>query len=99
MRVTVRLFARLRDIAGAAELTRDIAQGATIRSVWRQLAGEYPELGTVRAIDFVRGQRRLRADGSGIERRRRSGVSAAGVGRVTRSTQNSGTAEPVNREP
>ena len=45
MRVTVRLFARLRDIAGAAELTRDIAQGATILSVWRQLAGEYPELG------------------------------------------------------
>ena len=44
MRVTVRLFARLRDIAGAAELTRDVAQGATIRSVWRQLAGEYPEL-------------------------------------------------------
>ena len=45
MRVTVRLFARLRDIAGAAELTRDIAPGATIGSVWRQLAGEYPELG------------------------------------------------------
>jgi molybdopterin converting factor subunit 1 len=44
MRVTVRLFARLRDIAGAAELTRDIPQGATIRSVWRQLAGEYPGL-------------------------------------------------------
>jgi molybdopterin converting factor subunit 1 len=45
MRVTVRLFARLRDIAGAAELTRDIAHGATIQTVWRQLAGEYPELG------------------------------------------------------
>jgi molybdopterin converting factor subunit 1 len=45
VRVTVRLFARLRDIAGAAELTRDIAQGATIGTVWRQLAGEYPELG------------------------------------------------------
>ena len=45
MRVTVRLFARLRDITGASELTRDIAQGATIESVWRQLAGEYPELG------------------------------------------------------
>ena len=42
MRVTVRLFARLRDIAVAAELTRNVAQGATIRSVWRQLAGEYP---------------------------------------------------------
>jgi molybdopterin synthase sulfur carrier subunit len=45
MRVTIRLFARLRDIAGAAELSRDIAAGATIGSVWRELAGEYPELG------------------------------------------------------
>jgi molybdopterin converting factor subunit 1 len=45
MRVTVRLFARLRDIAGAAELSRDIAPGATIQNVWRDLAGEYPELG------------------------------------------------------
>ncbi len=44
MRVTVRLFARLRDIAGASELARDIAPGATIGSVWRQLAGDYPEL-------------------------------------------------------
>jgi molybdopterin converting factor subunit 1 len=45
MRVTIRLFARLRDIAGAAELSRDIVAGATIGSVWRELAGEYPELG------------------------------------------------------
>ena len=45
MRVTVRLFARLRDIAGTAELSRDIAPGATIQTVWRQLAEEYPELG------------------------------------------------------
>jgi len=44
VRVTVRLFARLRDIAGSAELTREIAQGATIQSVWRELAGEYPAL-------------------------------------------------------
>jgi molybdopterin converting factor subunit 1 len=44
VRVTVRLFARLRDIAGAAELTREIAAGATIRSVWRQLVGEFPGL-------------------------------------------------------
>ena len=44
MRVTVRLFARLRDIAGAAELSRDFAQGATIGAVWRELAGEFPEL-------------------------------------------------------
>jgi molybdopterin converting factor subunit 1 len=44
VRVTVRLFARLRDIAGAAELPRDVAAGATIGDVWRQLAGEFPEL-------------------------------------------------------
>ena len=42
MRVTVRLFARLRDIAGTSELARDVAPGTTIRAVWRQLAGEYP---------------------------------------------------------
>jgi molybdopterin converting factor subunit 1 len=41
--VTVRLFARLRDIAGASELARDLAPGATIADVWRQLAGEFPE--------------------------------------------------------
>ena len=44
MRVTVRLFARLRDIAGADEIARDIAPGATIGSVWQQLAGDYPGL-------------------------------------------------------
>ena len=44
MRVTVRLFARLRDIAGASELARDIAPGATIGAVWRQLVHEFPEL-------------------------------------------------------
>jgi molybdopterin converting factor subunit 1 len=44
VRVTVRLFARLRDIAGAAELSREVGAGATIGSVWRQLVQEYPEL-------------------------------------------------------
>jgi len=44
MRVTVRLFARLRDIAGASELARDLAPGATIGTVWRQLVGEFPAL-------------------------------------------------------
>jgi molybdopterin converting factor subunit 1 len=43
MRVTVRLFARLRDIAGASELARDIAPGATIGVVWRQLTREFPD--------------------------------------------------------
>ncbi|MEQ1730336.1 MAG: molybdopterin converting factor subunit 1 [Vicinamibacterales bacterium] len=44
MRVTVRLFARLRDIAGAAELPRDVAPGATVRTLWQELASEFPEM-------------------------------------------------------
>ena len=44
MRVTVRLFARLRDITGASELGRDVAPDATIGSVWRQLVAEFPDL-------------------------------------------------------
>ena len=41
--MTVRLFARLRDIAGAAELSREVSPGATIGTVWRQLVGEFPD--------------------------------------------------------
>ncbi|HEY6213936.1 MAG TPA: MoaD/ThiS family protein [Vicinamibacterales bacterium] len=44
MRVTVRLFARLKDIAGAPEIVRVVGPGATIRDVWRGLSDEYPEL-------------------------------------------------------
>jgi molybdopterin converting factor subunit 1 len=67
MRITVRLFARLRDIAGAAELVRDMEPGATIGNVWRQLADEYPDLGPYeRSIssavnaDYARMDTRLR---------------------------------------
>ena len=45
MRVTVRLFARLRDLAGSGELVRDIAPPATVESVWRSLVAEMPDLG------------------------------------------------------
>ena len=44
MRVTVRLFARLRDLAGAAEMSREIESGGTIGAVWRDLDGEFPAL-------------------------------------------------------
>jgi len=44
MRVTVRLFARLRDLCGAAELARDVPAGATVGSVWQALAAEFPDL-------------------------------------------------------
>jgi len=41
--VTVKLFARLRDIAGSPELARDVPPGATIRAVWHDLTNEFPE--------------------------------------------------------
>lgn len=44
MRVTVRLFARLRDIVGATEVQRDVAAPATIADVWRGLVQAHPEL-------------------------------------------------------
>ncbi len=45
MRVTVRLFARLRDLAGAGELVRDVPGPATVRTVWASLVDEMPGLG------------------------------------------------------
>ena len=45
MRVTVKLFARLRDIAGTDELTREVDPGSTIGALWKQLAREFPDLG------------------------------------------------------
>ena len=44
MRVTVRLFARLRDLAGSGELVRDVANPATVETVWRSLVDEMPDL-------------------------------------------------------
>ena len=44
MRVTVRVFARLRDIVGAPEIAREITEGATVASVWKGLVAEFPEL-------------------------------------------------------
>jgi molybdopterin converting factor subunit 1 len=44
MRVTVRLFARLRDIAGSGELSREAQAGDTVADVWRRLVGEFPEM-------------------------------------------------------
>jgi molybdopterin converting factor subunit 1 len=45
MRVKVRLFARLRDIAGASEMERPAADGATIATLWDGLIAEHPGLG------------------------------------------------------
>jgi len=44
MRVTVRLFARVRDLVGRGEVVREVAPGATVQDVWRDLIAEYPAL-------------------------------------------------------
>ena len=44
MRVTVRLFARLRDLAGSGEMIRDVDAPATVGSVWQTLVAENPAL-------------------------------------------------------
>lgn len=44
MRVTVRLFARLRDLAGRADWDVEVAPAASIADVWRTLAAQHPAL-------------------------------------------------------
>jgi molybdopterin converting factor subunit 1 len=44
MRVTVRLFARLRDLTGSGELIREVPPDATARQVWEDLVLEWPAL-------------------------------------------------------
>lgn len=50
MRVRVRLFARLREIAGETELEREVPAGATAATVWAELARDYPELAGYREV-------------------------------------------------
>ena len=72
MRVTVRLFARLRDIAGASDLARDLPGEATAGTVWKLLADEHPELAAYRGAvsvavnaEYARMEARI-ADGAEI---------------------------------
>ena len=44
MRVTVRLFARLREVAGRSEWTCEVEPGASVADVWRAIASRYPAL-------------------------------------------------------
>jgi molybdopterin converting factor subunit 1 len=44
MRVTVKLFARLKDLAGAGELVREVQAPATVETVWKSLTAEMPSL-------------------------------------------------------
>jgi molybdopterin synthase sulfur carrier subunit len=44
MRVTIRLFARLRELVGAGELQREAHDAATVGDVWTALARDYPAI-------------------------------------------------------
>ena len=87
MRVTVRLFARLREIVGRRELERDVPAGATLAGVWRALAADYPALAPYRASISAARERRLRADGRAGRGRRRGRVPAAGLRRLDVATR------------
>ncbi len=49
MRVTIKLFARLREIAGAGKLERELAEGATVGDLLAALRAEFPRLADVTA--------------------------------------------------
>lgn len=44
MLVTLRLFARLRELSGRSELQREVPDGVDARAVWSGLTAEYPAL-------------------------------------------------------
>jgi molybdopterin converting factor subunit 1 len=44
VQVTIRLFARLRELAGASELSRQVPAGAVAMDAWKALVAEFPAL-------------------------------------------------------
>ncbi len=46
MRVNIRVFARLRDIIGVAELDRDVPTGTTAQRIWDDLVKDFPDIST-----------------------------------------------------
>ncbi len=44
MHVTIRLFARLREVTGATELSRTIPDGSTAGDAWESLVADFPAL-------------------------------------------------------
>jgi len=49
MRITILVFAKLRDLVVAPRLDRDVAAGSTVEDVWRALAAEFPAVAPHRA--------------------------------------------------
>jgi len=49
MRITILVFAKLRDLVGAPRLVREAKAGSTVEDVWQALAREFPAAGPYRA--------------------------------------------------
>jgi molybdopterin converting factor small subunit len=47
VRVTVQLYARLRELAGGQDWVYDLAPGASVADVWRAVAAAHPPLATL----------------------------------------------------
>ena len=50
MRITIRLFARLREITGTGELQRTLPVPATAQSAWEALSRDFPTLAEYRGV-------------------------------------------------
>lgn len=48
MLITVRLFARLREIAGTPELPVEVAEGSDVGALWDGFVGRYPGIAPYR---------------------------------------------------
>ena len=80
----MKFFAILRERAGAAEVSKEIADGSTVADLWRQLQKDYPKLDVpgIRLLYAVN-QNYVGLDHV-LREQRRSGVYSAGEWRLRR---------------
>jgi molybdopterin converting factor subunit 1 len=67
MRVRVRLFASLRDLAGCDEIEMQLADGATADEAWKTLVGQLPMLASERMHLAVAVNRRYATFATALE--------------------------------
>lgn len=53
MKITVQLYAMLRDLVGSETVTLDLPEGATGNDLWDQLCQQYPSLAPYRSISRI----------------------------------------------
>ena len=81
VRVTIRLFARLREITGSGELAREVAAPADAQAAWEALTQEFPALEPYRPVISCAVNEQYAKFDTPARGRRRGGFSAASVGR------------------